>query len=72
MVSVISYNIQKGKKLQKIIAWMQHLEILPDIVCFQEFPGTEIKKFLSSVSKKQVYEYEFGRGFVKGKKNLGN
>jgi phosphoglycolate phosphatase len=69
MLSVISYNIQKGKKLQKIISWLRGLEVLPDIFCFQEFPFDEIKIFLSSVAKKQAYEYKFAIGFVrKGKK----
>jgi endonuclease/exonuclease/phosphatase family metal-dependent hydrolase len=41
MLSCLTYNIQFGKKLPFIIQWMNSLEKLPDILCFQECPEEE-------------------------------
>lgn len=39
MVSLVTYNIQFGKRLAKITNWLGNLPQKPEILCFQEFPS---------------------------------
>lgn len=65
MLSAITYNIQKGKKLTNIIEWINHSDELPDIICFQEFPKTELQGFLKATKKRQQFDYRYAVGFAR-------
>ncbi|MDE2026066.1 MAG: HAD-IA family hydrolase [Patescibacteria group bacterium] len=71
MLSVITYNIQKGKKLQKIIEWIATSAEIADVMCFQEFPFAELKKFIQTIEKRQAFEYRYAVGFVRGGVKFG-
>ena len=71
MLSVLTYNIQHGRKLKEIIAWMENLDQLPDIVCFQEFPLAEIKAFQKAIARKQKFDYRFAVGFTRNGRQFG-
>jgi endonuclease/exonuclease/phosphatase family metal-dependent hydrolase len=47
MITILSYNIEYGRKLDEIISWINSLENLPQIICFQEFPEKELEDLKS-------------------------
>jgi len=57
MISVLSYNVHFGKRLDKIIFWLLKKPSY-DVICFQEFPKSEIVPFLKAFSW-AGYEYRF-------------
>jgi len=73
MISVLSYNVYFGKRLEKIIYWL--LKKPPyDVICFQEFPKHTIPIFLKAFSQAK-YAYRFApflnrRGMVFGELTL--
>ncbi len=46
MLSVLSYNIKFGEKLSQIQNWLKAEQIAPEILCFQEFPASQVLSFL--------------------------
>lgn len=70
MISVITYNIQYGRKLEKIALWLKNQEKRYDILCLQEFPHSEIQRFLTTLQPTS-YDFKFSRGFMKKQKEYG-
>jgi endonuclease/exonuclease/phosphatase family metal-dependent hydrolase len=58
MITILSYNIQLGKKMPKIINWLHGMVKKPDIVCFQEFPERHIADCIEALSA-VPYVYRF-------------
>ncbi len=42
MIRLISYNVEYGKKINEIYKWLNTFKKTPDIICFQEFPSSEL------------------------------
>lgn len=62
MLTLLSYNILFGQKLDKIINWLLDFEKnnkLIDIFCFQEFPEKKIAYFLEKLKKNNHFNYQF-------------
>jgi endonuclease/exonuclease/phosphatase (EEP) superfamily protein YafD len=57
MISVLSYNVHFGKRLEKIIFWLLEKPTY-DVICFQEFPKDSIIPFIKAFSQAQ-YGYRF-------------
>jgi endonuclease/exonuclease/phosphatase family metal-dependent hydrolase len=57
MISILSYNIHFGRKLDEILRWLSGMEPI-DIICFQEFPKHKIRDFVRALSK-YSYGYRF-------------
>ncbi len=70
MIRILTYNVEFGKDLKSIYKWIESLDKIPDVICFQEFPEAEVKKlprfkifknsryfFAAGVSSKDI---EFG------------
>ncbi|MDO8610131.1 MAG: hypothetical protein Q7R95_06260, partial [bacterium] len=70
MLSVLTYNIQYGKKLTSIIQWINYLPKLPDIICFQEFPEKRIKQFIQEIKNKK-YKNQFTQSLKKKNNTYG-
>ena len=70
MLKIITYNIETGKKLNKIYKWIEEFRSNTDIICFQEFPEEEIKNLLNNEFLKE-YSYSFSPGLKKNSKQLG-
>lgn len=66
MISILSYNIEYGRKLDEIISWINNLETLPQIICFQEFPEKELEEI-----KDKKFFKEQNLFFAKGLSNKG-
>src|SRR5579859_90696 len=69
-LSVITYNILYGKKLDKIAAWLAAHPTKFDIICFQEFPFHKIDEFLK-VMEPHSLAYTFSPGFTNKKGHYG-
>lgn len=69
-MSILTYNIRYGDKLNEIIRWVKARDAFFDIICFQEFPIAEIKTFLS-VIEATSFDYRFSNGFKKKNKQYG-
>lgn len=66
MLSVLSYNVFFGKKINQIGYWIANKEALVDIACFQEFPKSSITSFLGTLPS--YYSYTFaGNVIIHGK-----
>lgn len=63
MLRVLSYNIRYGKRIDEISKWLTTLSPKIDIFCFQEFPYSQLKKFLHT-SPFTNYSYEFACNFL--------
>lgn len=44
MHSLLSYNILFGSRLNNIVGWINKQEKVFDLICFQEFPETDIQR----------------------------
>lgn len=72
MLSVLTYNIQYGRKLSSIIQWLNSLEKLPDILCFQEFPDpTSLRLLLGLRGARENYDLRFVQSLIKKRKFYG-
>ncbi len=67
VISLLSYNIELGKKFEEIIAWIRG-QARYDIICFQEFPEEKISKFSEYLSG---YNYEFVISLSRKKERFG-
>lgn len=56
MLSVLSYNIFFGKRVDEIVPWLASLPKQFDIICFQEFPKEKIR-LVKKILKPQSYAY---------------
>jgi endonuclease/exonuclease/phosphatase family metal-dependent hydrolase len=70
MLSVLSYNILYGKKLDKIAQWLTSTPKKFDILCFQEFPKEKIN-FLLKALLPIKYSFKYGTNFIKNNKDYG-
>jgi endonuclease/exonuclease/phosphatase (EEP) superfamily protein YafD len=73
MISVLSYNVYFGKRLDKIIFWLLKKPTF-DVICFQEFPKKVIPIFIKAFSQAS-YGYRFApflqkRGITYGELTL--
>ncbi len=66
MIRLITYNVEYGKQLTEIYKWINSLNFQPDIICFQEFPISE----LENLKKIKIFK-EPGHAFVSGLKKGG-
>ncbi len=71
MLSVITYNIQKGKKLTEITEWILSLKKIPDIICLQEFPFVDFENFLKEIIKIYDFDARFALGFSRKGEKFG-
>lgn len=69
MISLLSYNIQQGKRIRPIYNWIQSLSHFPDIFCLQEFPVSNIERLHEIVGSK--YQSIFVSSIVRRKKVFG-
>jgi len=69
MLSVLTFNICEGWRLEKIIHWIQTLKRF-DIICFQEFPKKRISGFVNAFSDVK-YGYSYTLSIQTKKKTLG-
>lgn len=64
----MTFNVQLGKKLDRIIEWLSHIPPV-DILCFQEFPRDKVAYFMQTIHKK--YRYRFVQSLVWRKRVYG-
>src|SRR6266700_4306742 len=70
MLSVLSYNILFGKRLPQIIDWIGKRPKQFDIICFQEFPFSQLSS-LSESSMVAPFTYHTALGFKHSNKEYG-
>lgn len=64
MISLLTYNIEMGRQLPKILQWIELLSQLPEIICFQEFPEMQIESFIKGFTHGN-YQYKYAPSFQK-------
>lgn len=69
-LEIISYNIEVGKKLDDVVAWIAQTELYPEVFCFQEFPERRLSEF-TSFMQKRGYELIYTPGVIIGKMQVG-
>src|SRR5579871_3824756 len=69
MLSVLTYNIRFGKRLDEIMDWVASHKESFDIICFQEFPLAKLDIFLKLIANH--YDYQFSQNFIRKKKTFG-
>lgn len=70
MLTVLSYNVEYGKKLDDIYKWIKSLDSKPQIICFQEFPEDEVEK----INKNKIFNNQsifFAKGLSAKEKFYG-
>jgi len=70
MLSVLSYNILFGQRLPQIIKWISEREEKFDIICFQEFPFSQISSLANSPLA-TPFEYHTALSFRRSTKEYG-
>jgi len=70
MLSGLTYNVQFGQRIDKIIDWLSHVSPSFDCICLQEFPFDYLEKLLTSPLAKK-YEYCTALSFNHKKKAYG-
>jgi len=73
MLSVLSYNILFGKRLPEILDWIRERSEQPkqfDIICFQEFPFSQISSLADSALIKP-FEHHTALSFRLSSKEFG-
>lgn len=68
MLSVLSYNIFFGKRVEQIVSWLAGHPNQFDILCFQEFPKEKIQFIKKAL---QPYQYAYGSNTVYRGKDYG-
>jgi endonuclease/exonuclease/phosphatase (EEP) superfamily protein YafD len=68
MLKLITYNIEEGKNLPKIYAWISKEHNNVDIICFQEFPEKDLNQNNEFLNK---YKRAYAPGLKKRSKQLG-
>lgn len=70
MISVLTYNIEFGKRLNEILVWLTSLEDKPQIICLQEFPEKELEKLrkINIFNNQKVY---FAKGLSSKEESFG-
>ena len=68
-IKILTYNVQTGKKIDRIIDWLNRL---PDteIICLQEFPKDKIEESMLLLGR-VPYKYVFAEGFTYRKRMYG-
>lgn len=70
MLTVLSYNILFGKRLEKIVTWLNNRDQSFDIICLQEFPYSKIA-ILDTLKDRKIYHESYAVSFHKGKEAYG-
>lgn len=70
MVSLLSYNIEFGTKLDRIRQWLKAQRLSPEILCFQEFPASQIRAFIAELEPGR-YCSHYAPAFRKPKEVFG-
>ena len=70
MLSGLTYNIHFGQKIDKIIDWLSHISPPFDVICFQEFPFSQIP-LLTRFSLQAPYAYHTALSFKHANKEYG-
>ncbi|HLC94838.1 MAG TPA: endonuclease/exonuclease/phosphatase family protein [Patescibacteria group bacterium] len=73
MLSLLSYNILFGNRLNHIITWIHEREEKNrpfDVLCFQEFPEKKISKFLEHFPGRNL-AYQFSPAIMERKRTFG-
>lgn len=66
MIEALTYNVEYGKRLPEVYAWLSDLPSKPDIVCLQEFPKDQI----STLRRLGLYD-RFGYHFAPAQTHKG-
>jgi endonuclease/exonuclease/phosphatase (EEP) superfamily protein YafD len=69
MISVLSYNVYFGKRIDKIIYWLLKQPTY-DVMCFQEFPKQAITPFIKAFSRAN-YGYRYAPFLVRRRTTYG-
>lgn len=70
MISVLSYNILFGKRLEEIILWLNSLPTPFDTICFQEFPYSQ-RHLLKGLENNASYKDSFALSFKRKDESYG-
>lgn len=70
MLSGLTYNIYYGENLNTIIDWLNSLPKSLDIICFQEFPQSEIS-YLQRMLRPFPYDFYYAPSFIVKSKVYG-
>lgn len=70
MLEILSYNVQYGRDLERIIKWIKKAKNSPDIVCLQEFPLNRLDD-LSLILRDTTYAFKFAPSFIRNKIRYG-
>lgn len=68
-IRILTYNVQTGKKIDRIIDWLNRLPDT-DIICLQEFPKDKIEECIYLLGR-VPYGYAFAEGFTFRKRMFG-
>ncbi len=68
-VTLLTYNVQTGKRIDRIIDWLNRLPHT-DIICLQEFPKEKIEECMTLLGR-IPYAYVFAEGFTYRRKIFG-
>ncbi len=69
MLTLLSYNIQFGRRLTQIIEWLAAHKHKCEIICFQEFPESKIKQVLDRIGTE--WGHAFAPAFTKARIKYG-
>ncbi len=70
MLTVLSYNVEYGQKINEIYDWIKSLKETPQVICFQEFPEKEVE----NLKKNKIHENQnifFAKGLLKKEEYFG-
>jgi endonuclease/exonuclease/phosphatase family metal-dependent hydrolase len=70
MLTILSYNVEFGNKINEIYKWISDLKEKPQIICFQEFPEDEVEK----LNNKKIFNNQnifFAKGLSTKEKYYG-
>ncbi len=68
-ITILSYNVQTGKRIDRIIDWLNRLP-KTDIICLQEFPKEKIEECILLLGR-VPYSYVYAEGFTFRKRIFG-
>lgn len=63
MLLGLSYNIHFGKNIEQILAWLTSLPYSFDIICFQEFPYSQLA-LIKDIFNPTHYEFNYAASFM--------
>lgn len=70
MLTILSYNIEYGRRLEEVYNWLNNLKVKPHIICFQEFP----EEMVENLNKNKIFKNQsifFAKGLSSNEKYYG-